>query len=83
MLWLLFKLFLTNLRRIQFSISNKVKEDVKNVLIMYLFASTSRKKTLMASFRQGRSTTTSFTQRNVPLPVLPVRGQRIDRIAQF
>ena len=32
----------------------------------------------MASFRQGRSTTTSLTHRNVP-----VKGQRIDRIAQF
>ena len=39
----------------------------------------SRKKTLLASFRQGRSTITSFTYINAPILV---KGQRIDRIVQ-
>ena len=37
--------------------SSEVYEDVKTVLIMYLFVLTSRKKTLVAFFPQGRSTT--------------------------
>ena len=49
-------------------------------MIMYLFVLTSRKKTLVASSRQGRSTTTSFTRKKAPFPV---KGQMIDRIAQF
>ena len=36
---------------------------------MYLFVLTSRKKTSVASFRQGRTTTTSFAHRNAPFPV--------------
>ena len=57
-----------------------MKEDVTIELIMYLFVLTLRKETLMASFRQGRSTTTSFTHRNASFSV---KGQSFDRIAQF
>lgn len=41
---------------------------------------TSRKKTLMKSSRQGRSTTPSFTHRSAPFAV---EVQRIDRIVRF
>ena len=80
-LWLLFMLFLTILRRIQSGIFESSVRRCKNVLIMYLFVLTSRKKTLMASFRPGygRLTATSFTHRNAPF----LNGLRIDRVAQF
>ena len=51
--------------------------DIDNVFICVKLE---KKKTLVASFRQGKSTTTSFTHRNAPFPV---KEQRIDRIAQF
>ena len=53
---------------------------VKSVLIMYLFVLTSLKNTLVTSFRQGRSTTTSFALRNAPFPM---KGKMIDTLAQF
>ena len=79
--WLLFVLFLTTLRQIQAGFSNQVQEDDKTVLRTYLFELTSRIKTLVASFRRGRSTTKSFTHNRNAL--FPVKGQLIDRIAQF
>ena len=48
---------------------------------MYLFVWTSQKKTSVASFRQGTPRTTSFTHNRNAL--FPVKGQMIDRIAQF
>ena len=48
--------------------SSQVYVDVKIVLIMYLFVLTSqKKKTLVAFFPQGRSTT--FAHRNAPFPM--------------
>ena len=47
--------------------SNQAYEDVKIVLIMYLFVLTSRKETVVAFFPQGRSTT--FGHRNAPFPM--------------
>ena len=47
---------------------------------MYLFVLTSQKETLVASFREGRSTTTSFAHINA---LFPMKGKMIDRIAQF
>ena len=49
----------------------------RRVLIIYLFVLTLRKKTLVASFRQGRSTTTSFAHRNAPFAM---KEKMIDRI---
>ena len=47
--------------------SSQAYEDVEIVLIKYLFVLTSRKKTLVAFFPQGRSTT--FAHRNAPFPM--------------
>ena len=72
--------FLTLIDEISMIFSNLVWENATTALIMYLFVLTSRKKTLVASFRQGRSTTTSFAHRNAPFPM---KGKMIDRVVQF
>ena len=71
--------FLTILRRIQssiFELSVRRRQNcIDDVFISVIFA---KKKRLMASFRQERLTTTSFTHRNPPFPV---NGKMIDRIS--
>ena len=80
-LWLLFVLLRTILRRIQSGIfESSVKRRQNCIDNEFICVNFEKKKTLMASFRQRRSTTTSFMHKSVPFPV---KAQRINRIAQF
>ena len=60
-----------------FSSVRRRQNCIDNVFICVKFT---KKKTLVASFRQGRSTTRSFAHRNAPFPM---KGKMNDRIAQF
>ena len=74
-------LFLTILRPIQAGIVQSSVRRRQNRIDNNVFSYVNFAKTLVASFRRGRSTTMSFTHnRNAPFPV---KGQMIDRIAQF
>ena len=74
-------LFLTILRPIQAGIVESSVRGRQNRIDNNVFSYVNFAKTLVASFRRGRSTTMSFTHNRNAL--FPEKGQMIERIAQF